>query len=365
MDWGKALEQVPAVGGIVQAITTPGAKMQLRMNKLMADYNQQLNEKSAAAAHERAKEMNRIVYEQNSYQNLMKQLEEAGLNKSLATSNGAGGGGGSSTTGAQAGPVGVEPVNLAAIGQTRINSMAMSLQMAKLGAEIDLMKADAEQKRADADSTRGVEGTQGEAIIKRTLEEAQRAFQEGRKTWLENNLEEFIREISTSDTGITQSSKNKHYGESYISGESIRILRDRQDNLESIKRTDMYEAQAFLSTEQGRTQWGLLQAAITNADANATRAAAQELATKFQTGELTNWKTWVDIGLSTLSAVGGAIGNARGLGGSGTTTKETATTISPSEYIKEVYNASGEITRTELTRGSGSSNHTITSSNRQ
>ena len=68
---------------------------------------------------------------------------------------------------------------------------------------------------------------------------------------------------------------------------------------------------ADLNNEKARTYWQVLLNAAAHADADRMRAAAAQLATEWETGEYTNWKTWADLAKNVLGTIGGgAIGGA-------------------------------------------------------
>ena len=72
--------------------------------------------------------------------------------------------------------------------------------------------------------------------------------------------------------------------------------------------TNNKTAQAMLTNEKVKGYWQELLNATKSADADATRAIAQKLAAEWETGELTNWKTWADLGIDAVNTVAGAVG---------------------------------------------------------
>lgn len=294
MDPQIAAAGIGAVGGVLQTLMLPGAKKQAQLNREAANHSHYLNEQSAQNAHARAMQMNQVVYEQNSYQNLMKQLEESGLNKSLATSNGAGGGGGSATSGAQAAGVSTEPVNLAALGQNKINSMAMSLQMAKVGAEIEVLRADAKQKEADALNKEADTTTKDQSrdVIIENIK------QEGWGRWLDNIQKDFEQMPEDEEGTLTiKKYTNKIYGSAQPAETSYSTKQRVADIATATARATNEEASAALSQEKTRLLFAELLIAQQNADANTARAAAEKLAAEYNYGDEANWKWWTNLGV--------------------------------------------------------------------
>lgn len=166
-------------------------KKQARYAKDMANYNDAIADQNAKDAWERQKELNQIQYEQNSYPTLMKQLEEAGLNKSLALGSASAGGQGSGGSVQSAGGGTGEAVDIAPL----VNAQSMGLtglgtqitELAKMQAEIDLAKSQAEKNRAEAKSVTGEEGTVGASEIAKNL--GQVGLMESQKKVEEANAE--------------------------------------------------------------------------------------------------------------------------------------------------------------------------------
>lgn len=186
-----------AVGGLFR----PSVKKLTKQAKEMALFNDEINRRNAQEAYERQLELNQIQYEQNSWQNQVKQLEEAGLNKSMML-----GGGGTTGTGGGAGQGASTPQAQAATGQAPDTvgayavgnqAMGMALQMQMMEAQKEAMKAQANKDNADADSTRGVEGTTGSATIKKLIAEVDNLEVQKKLTETSNRIAEIDEEIKS------------------------------------------------------------------------------------------------------------------------------------------------------------------------
>lgn len=148
------------VGGLLGKI---GAKkrarqqldMQMKLNDAANKSNYEWGEKSAANAFDRQMQLYERTYQDESFANKRKQMEEAGLNVGLMYGGGGASGGGAGSTssvaqggagGAQAGQASSETDRQMAMQQ----QTALSLQAAKLQSEIELNKANANKLNADA-----------------------------------------------------------------------------------------------------------------------------------------------------------------------------------------------------------------------
>lgn len=192
------------IGGLVNevfGINKKNAQRQRDMMSYGASLNHKYGEEAAEAAFQRQKEMYERSYQDQSYQNKVQQMKDAGLSIGLMMSGGAagqGGGAGSTSQQAQGGGAGGQQgrVSTAAEEQQAMNqSLAMGLQMQKTRAEIDVLKADAEQKRADATKKSGVDTQLAETNITKALEEIEstRVKREGQQ--LQNQYDQVRNEI--------------------------------------------------------------------------------------------------------------------------------------------------------------------------
>lgn len=173
-------------------------KKQERAAKRMADYNAKIADRQAEEAWKRTLELNQIQYEQNSYPTLMKQLEEAGLNKSMAygASQAGGAGGGSAP---QASSTGGQTPDIAALQNA--GSMALTAgggtiaEIQRIINETKMAEANANKANAEADSIRGEEGTIGNAQIKNLAQDTLNKKQENTAIKLDNEMQEMINEL--------------------------------------------------------------------------------------------------------------------------------------------------------------------------
>lgn len=146
---------------------------QLELMKRQNDYNR--------AAAERQMAMQKEMYEYTGFGGKVRQLKEAGLNPGLIYGMGSAGGGVTGNTSAAQTGLGSAP-NTAASRATKLQSIGMGLQLAKLQSEIEVNKSVAEANRSNA--ALNVEKTESEpynrhlTIAEEGLKIMEKAYQE-------------------------------------------------------------------------------------------------------------------------------------------------------------------------------------------
>lgn len=287
-------------------------KREEKSKKRLMDYEAQLNEQAAQNAFGRTKELYRQSYLDNTYQNKVQQMEDAGLSVGLmyGGGGGAGGGGGSTTAQAQGG-TGPQSAN----GGAEI--AMLGLQAKSVEAEVQLKKAQAEEAEARAAAERAStskteEETETTKQIRQYLVENER--QAGIAKWLANKIQEYWLENDT-QSGEVQLWKNSKLEETAVitpwsqEGQTAMwgLLKTAAEAEESTEGANLNAAMAALNDE--RKKWYFMEV-ITNmvqANAHETEAAAKKLATLFETGELTNWKTWFNVGITATDRIINAV----------------------------------------------------------
>ena len=247
-------------------------------------------------------------WDYTNYENQMKHIENAGLSAGLiyggSGAGGAimGGGAGGSASGGSAPQYG--------------NMYALGIQASMNEAQIDLMKAQAEKERAQAKNL-GADTTTVDAVRDVLVENMK---QSGTSQWLDN----IMKEIGMSEEPYKDWSKivtNKIYGRAEAHGNSREATKFNNDLLKTIADTDkalssaaLDASQKILTDKKVDNYWKELMIAQQHADADMIKAAAMKLASEWATGELTNWKTWTDLGLKGADIISQLIGKGRGGG---------------------------------------------------
>lgn len=290
-------------------------EQQFQQQKELMGLQGKMNEELMGKSYEQQKAMYDHTYNLNRAEQQVRNLKEAGLNPALAMGlQGAGGGATAGSGGAAVGG-GAAP-EAAAMQQAGIARQGMALQMSKVKSEIDVNKSIAERNRADAESL----GANTETTNKIRNYTVELEKQKGIKEWLDNARTEYMNESNPHDENEMWLDRNATYNTSTaIMKKGGFNLQMATEIAEGLARTDNANASAALTNEKTKGYWKELlnetvkaQAASKTAESteklannDAVKAAAIKLAAEFNTGEFTNWKTWVNTGMDVLKAVGG------------------------------------------------------------
>lgn len=310
--WGAVAGGV--IGGAMGLMGGNQADEQKELSKIQEDSNARLMDKGYALQ----KDMYDYTYDKNKQATQVKNLKEAGLNPALMygqTGTGVTG----AVTGSASGAVGGASASGTAERQAANNqTIGMALQLAKLKSEIDVNKSVAEVNEANAGKAKEDATTTGE--VRETMIEKMR--QEGIGRWLENIRTKWMNEGNQDDVNLNRNSKLNV--ETAIMSEGGYSKQVAIGILKAISETAGIDANAILTNKKAEGYWQELlnettkaKAAEKSADASAQQAAngavnaaAIKLATQWETGEYTNWKTWVKVaeeGIGAVSKVAGMI----------------------------------------------------------
>ena len=310
----QVLEKTSRGGRLISTLLAPGRQM--KREKELLDYKAKLNyeygEKAAKNAFDRQMQLYERSYQDNSYAAKRAQMEGAGLSVGLMYGGaGASGGGAGSTTGAPQGATGASggeaPNEMAAI-QVLLAGKQLSLQEKKNQAEIDLLKAEAENQKAQA----------GNAAARTVTENLTRKIEAGIKwlTGVSMNRELLLKMLidkkgvydykeagETMDIMKFGNELGGQFGDVAFTENSATMTKIMQELYqteakinETIENTNKLISEQDLNTEKKKALWEELRIAAINADANQINALAHQLAAQWETGEYTNWKTWVNLG---------------------------------------------------------------------
>lgn len=303
-----------------------GAQMEL--NQQAAELNYEYGEKAAENAYKRQLAMYQKSYEDQSYEAMVGQMEDAGLSVGLMYGGSGSGGGAGAMSGAPKGDTGGamagQAANAAALMQVENERRSLALQQASMAKDIQLKDAEIKLKNTEADKSRK-EALYTEALTETEdeLREARknREFWEGRLPWLENMRQQFD-DMTKPGTDHNMTVTDSYYGEHLFSSHGLLSGQKVAEVVKTLAETGTEEqrkvclaAEAALTNEKVRGYWKELQVAIKNADSQAIVAAAQKLNSETQRldvehkyGIKMTAKQWIEIGIGVTGAVAGTIG---------------------------------------------------------
>lgn len=317
-----------AIGGLFGGI---GAKKRTRrqidaqkeLNEQAAKLNYKYGEMAAENAYKRQMEMYERSYQDQSYAAMRGQMEDAGLSVGLMYGGGGSGGAGGATTGAPQGETGGAEAGRA---DSPAAQQAAAIQQAQMGLGLVSMKKDLAMKDAQIDEINAAAAKQrAEAanITEQKITEMQmrpiryrELFEKGKSEHIQN-LERYFEDAFEGNENDRLDVYDNMFGEHSIIGRRLKSRQGTQDVLntqaqiyERRQNAEAAKALAALNTEKKKYVYMEALAAAKNADAHELEAKAKELATLFETGEYTNWKTWADYaaqGAQMLTDIAGRV----------------------------------------------------------
>lgn len=337
----KAGNLIDAVGneaesifGKIQSILAPKKKMKMEKELLQekARLNYEYGERAAKNAFQREQAMYQQSKQDNSFAARKADAMGAGLSPGvLYGSTGASGGGAGSTGGGKLGATGTSGGDAPdpTIGiQSLLSMRQLKLQERKQEAEVKLMESQAKAAEAEA----------GNKAAQTKTEDAMRNVNKALK-WLEgkdkyrsqilkriwDNGSAFLKEndVYKIDKWGTDEVGNMFGSEEFNLNDYTMNMKELelQNALETVNKVsaeiDKIKSERDLNNEKRWLMFQELLVAKQNADTAAVEAAAKKLAAEWQTGEYTNWKTWVDIGGQAIDSLTKIIGTVVGVKNAG------------------------------------------------
>lgn len=350
---------------------------QKELNEQAAQLNYEYGEKAAENAYQRQLAMYQRSYEDQSYQAMVKQMEDAGLSVGLMYGGNGSGGGAGAMSGAPKGDTGGamagQAANAAALMEVENQRKSLALQQASMAKDIQLKDAEIELKKKEADKA-GQEALYTEAL-KETEDElrearANREFWEGRLPWLNNMRQEFE---DTTDPNVdhTMEVTDSYYGSHIFSSKGLlsaqkvgEVLKVFAEKGTEEQRKVCLAAEAALTNEKVKGYWKELEVAIKNANSEAVIAAATKLNSEtnrmdieHKYGVKMTVKQWVELGIGVTGAVAGTIGAGALVKNGMTAAKEASkklkgksTTITSTKNYNELGQFKGESFTTTVNR---------------
>lgn len=276
-------------------------KLQGKLNEQAAETSYYWNERAAQDAYARQKELRDEQREWD--QGDVQRLKDKGLSIGLlyGGAGGEGGGQGAGASGPQGGAQG-----RGGQAPNSIEEQLLRQEMALTGAEVrrvesevELNKANAKEAKANAEATgEQAETTRGtrDALIEKLKQEGKSHFIENIRKQIENE---------GYDGGDVVIFGNKLYGGQAISKGSKWDEQTTADIAKAFAEANNNDAASKLTDEKTKGYWNELLNATRHADADVMKAEAIKLATEFNTGEYTNWRTWINVATQVINAIAG------------------------------------------------------------
>lgn len=350
---------------------------QKELNEQAASLNYEYGEKAAENAYQRQLAMYNKSYEDQSYEAMVKQMEEAGLSVGLMYGGSGSGGGAGAMSGAPkadtGGAVAGQATSAAALMEAENQRKALALQRVSMAKDIQLKDAEIELKKKEAEKA-GKESLYTEALTEteNILRNAKvhREFWEGRLSWIENLRKQFEDVTTPSEDGELNATEDM-YGNYEIISEAIGTASKAASVLKVIAETGTEKqrkvclaAETALTNEKVKGYWKELEAAIKNADSQAIIAAATKLDSETKRMDIEHKygvkmtvKQWIELGIGVTGAVAGTIGAGALIKNGMTTAKEAAnklkgksTTITSTKNYNELGQFKGESFTTTINR---------------
>lgn len=261
-------------------------EIQTEANKELADYGMGISKQ---------------MFDYTGYENQRKQMEAAGLNPALMYGHAGSGG---TTTSSSAGTAsGSQASDEMSRKQSSMQSIGMGLQMQRQMAEIRLLNANA--KKAEAGANLESEQTITEQQKRDILIENMK--QEGISNWL-HNVETEYKHGTNQPNEITMFRNVTYNTSTSLQSMSMYSKEIAAAILKTESEAGNQNAQEVLNNERAKVVYGELLVAMQKADAETTKAKAIELASMWETGEMTNWKTWAELAAKGINSLSNAVG---------------------------------------------------------
>lgn len=238
------------------------------------------------------------IWDYTSFGNQRKNLENAGLNAGLIYGKGGAGGATTNTPGGGSAQGGQAPQNQI------VQGMGIGLQAEALQSQIELNKANA--NKANADAGKAVEDATTVKDSREIMIENMR--QNGIAQWFENMKTQALKDGADKDGNVTIF-QNEIYGkgEQGYTIDSPEMKKFQAELFKTEAEKMNLDASALLTNNRAKGYWQELLNATENKDSIRINALANKLSSEWNTGEFTNWKTWVDLGMKAVQTAGNLV----------------------------------------------------------
>jgi len=229
------------------------------------------------------------------YGNQVKHMENAGLNVGLMYGMGGGGGQSMGTGGGGGAASGNAPQN------TNPQIMGIAADTALKAAQVELTKAQADKLKSDTPTS----GNTGNMLVENMK-------QSGISQWWDNLVKRYTIEGSPGKdehgNDIIEVYRNAVYNIGGSVGDgALKIQQLNADLFKTEAEKKNLDANAILTNEKAKGYWNELMNETAKANAAGVQAAAIKLASEWNTGEFTNWKTWTELAKGAIQSAGSLI----------------------------------------------------------
>lgn len=290
------------------------------LNADAAKINYEYGEKAAQNAYNRQMEAYRQSYQDQSYQAMRKQMEDAGLSVGLMYGNGSSGGGaGQLGGGTQGNTGGAVAGNAAQAYGMALQSKQLELQERQVNADAALKQAQAQNIEKQTEQTQqNIDINEFTKMLNQEREKLAKDYVswETDEKWVEMNrkkLDAYFNEYAKlgRETGWDHTLGDYDFKNNAAAREiEARIRESVQRAAESSKRTDLMEFEKTLKQAQAYNQFMMITVLLARNKIEEAKVAIQQYVAKYATGEEWNWKTVMDAGLGVVKAIGPAIAAA-------------------------------------------------------
>ncbi|WGL31034.1 DNA pilot protein [Dipodfec virus UOA04_Rod_663] len=306
-------------GGKKQSFETT-RKQQYLLNQDAASINHYYNEIAAESAYKRQMEAYKQTYEDQSYQAMRKQMEDAGLSVGLMYGgSGSGGGAGQLGGGTQASSGGAMAGNAVQAYGMALQSKQLELQERQVNADATLKQAQAQNIEKQTEQTaQNIDINEFTRMLNKERERAAKSYVDWEidEKWIEMNQKKLNAYFDQYVKLGRNPGWDKTLGDFDFEGNlasrelEAKIQEMVQNAAESSKRTDLMEFDKTLKQAQAYNQFMIITVLLARNKIEEAKVAIQRYVAKYATGEEWNWKTVMDAGLGVIKALGPIIAAA-------------------------------------------------------
>lgn len=305
--WGTIAGSAGSLFGM--ATQGENERRQLRQQEKLNELQEGSNRRLMKDSYTEQMKMYNHTFEKNTPIEQRKNLEAAGINPALMYNLGGQGGTTAGSGGASIG--GATAADAASSSAAQSKQFGMGLESAMTLSQIALNQSQAKKNEEEANNLKEQSTTTKDS--REILIENMK--QEGLGRFLRNMEEDYKQNQSRNSAGSSEVFNETYQWVSRIENDSY----VREGIVAAIENTladtGNKAAQELKNNKEASAIFEKLQIEMLKAKAQGkqaengeTMALAFKLAAEFETGEFTNWKTWTNLGMEGVSAIGNVVG---------------------------------------------------------